>query len=434
MRDVDLVFLYEHAARELDVACAIVAGLRRENVSVRLLHWPTGFPQAVLQVRPKIVVLPFCYSEENYEALLAYWRSCTFFNMNWEQLLYFGNRKAKTPQGEFATRHVIHHVWSASYTEFLSATGIPGENIFLNGQPAYRLYLPPYREYYPSRMEMARRYGLDPQRRWIFFPENYNWAFYSEAMLAQFIRSGQSPEDVHVMQSFCEHSLATVLRWCAEAAREGFEIVLRPRLSTTMAEFESYVERVLSEVPERLRILQEESVREWILVSDVVVSSYSTSLIEASVAGKPVYMLEPIPIPDTLQVDWHGLLPHLKGERDFLRACRRGQRDTGARLAEWARKSLWGDGDAIRSLTEYLLALVREERTLPSVLSRQVATPGLRYVPPAWLWSAYRRSKQWYRYFRTGGIEPEYVKDALSVACLEQRIDEWTALLVGQRA
>ena len=124
MRTVDIVFLYEHAARELDVSCAMAAGLRQKGLTVEVVHWPTGFPKAVLRVKPKVVVLPFCYTEQSYDALLAYWRTSIFFNITWEQLFYLGNQKAKTPRGQFATQYVIHHAWSKYYESFLNENGI----------------------------------------------------------------------------------------------------------------------------------------------------------------------------------------------------------------------------------------------------------------------------------------------------------------------
>jgi hypothetical protein len=192
MRDVDIVYLYEHASRELDVACAVTARLRREHgASVEIMHWPQDFAAAVATIRPRLVVLPFCYSERSYTNLLHFWYKVIFFNLTWEQLLYPGNQKAKTPRGEFAVKHVVHHAWSDAYAELLRVQGISEDRILCNGQPAYKLYDEPYRRYFPAREQLARRYALDTEKRWVFFPENYNWAFYSDAMLTRFLADGQ---------------------------------------------------------------------------------------------------------------------------------------------------------------------------------------------------------------------------------------------------
>lgn len=423
MREIDIAFLYEHVARELDVACAITANLRRSGLSVEIIQWPTDFPKAVLQFRPRLVVLPFCYKENSYESMLAYWRNSIFFNMTWEQL------NANMPSGLFATQHVIYHAWSDIYKELLIEKQISSERIFLNGHPAYSLYDEPYRHYYPSRAELAERYGLDASRRWILFPESYSWAFYSEATLEQIVESGISWDDVIANREFCNQSLEIVLKWCAKVARDGVELILRPRPSTTQKEFEAFAKRVLSHIPERLHIIQEESVREWILASDIVVSSHSTSLIEAAVAKKDVYILEPIPIPTSLYDDWHDLLPHLKSEQEFTNMCFSELAKEYNQLSQWARQTLMGQGDSIRNLISFLESLARGHIATPPIPPREIATPTLNFIPPAWLWSLYRRLKQWLRYRTSGGIEPGYVKDVVSPHTIENIISRWDKLL-----
>ena len=263
MRRVDIAYLYEHASRELDVACAVTARLRNDyGLSVQILHWPQGFSEAVASLKPRLVTLPFCYSERSYVNLLHFWNESLFFNLTWEQLLYPGNQKAKTPRGEFALRHVVHHAWSEAYAGLLRDQGIPDEHIFCNGQPAYALYDEPYRRYFPSRAELAARYGLDERKRWIFFPENYNWAFYSDATLQRFLADGQSLEDITEMRDFCNRSLHEVLNWCRTAAmKQDVEIILRPRPSTTLERFRHEVEQSLPDLPAGLHMIQDESVR-----------------------------------------------------------------------------------------------------------------------------------------------------------------------------
>lgn len=432
MREVDVVYLYEHVARELDVACAVTARLRHAGVGVEIIHWPTGFPQAVTRIRPRLVVLPFCYTEDSYEALLAYWSESIFFNLTWEQLFYLGNQKAKTPRGEFALKHVIHHAWNEMYKSFLMNNGVEEKNIFLNGQPAYALYDEPYHAYFLSREELAQKYELDPARRWIFFPENYNWAFYSEAIIQQFIRGGQSPEDINIMRVYCERSLQDILQWFVSATQnEKVEIILRPRPSTTIDKFRAVVKNILPDIPAHFHIIQQESIREWILASAVILSSHSTSLIEGAVAGKPVFMVEPHPIPAALKVEWHELLGHLKTCEEICNVCAGRFAHEDTRLGDWARRTMMGRGDGIQSLARYIADMLSGKTDVPPPPSREVATPSLKWIPPAWLWSVYRRAKQNVRFSMSNGIEPEFVKDVVSREEVNDRIAKWSRLLAA---
>lgn len=431
MRKVDVVYLYEHAARELDVACAVAARLRKDySIYAEIIHWPTGFPQAVTHIRPGMVLLPFCYTERSYEALLAYWREARFFNLTWEQLFYAGNQKAKTPRGEFALNYVIHHAWSEFYADFLMQNGLAEQRIFLNGQPAYTLYESPYKAYFSSRTDLAERYRLDPSRRWILFPENYNWAFYSAATIKRFIESGQSPADVRAMQEYCERSLHQVVQWLADVANDDkFEVIIRPRPSTTLAEFRLAMEKILTKLPSHLHVIQQESVREWILASDLVFSSHSTSLIEAAVAGKPVFIVEPYRIPEPLKVEWQELLMHVRTRAQFLEVCCDNHQSKDDRLAKWARDTLMSRGDSIANLADFIASLLNGKIDLPPFPKPEIATPTLRWIPPAWIWSIYRQLKQEVRHPTTSGVELGFVKDAVKPKVIERNIQKWTHLL-----
>jgi len=427
MRDVDIVYLYEHAARELDVACAVTARLRKDyGLRVEIIHWPHGFADAVGRIRPRLVVLPFCYTERSYVNLLHFWYKVIFFNLTWEQLFYKGNEKAKTPHGDFAINHVVHHAWSTPYVDFLEDQGVPGDHILSNGQPAYTLYDEPYRNYFASRDTLARRYGLDSRKRWVFFPENYNWAFYSKNTLERFVADGQSPVDIQEMREFCNRSLAEVLQWCRASVVNGkIELILRPRPSTTSGEFSAVVDNILTEIPEGLHILQGESVREWILASDIVVSSHSTSLIEGSIAGKRAAILEPYPMLDLLKADWHAYVPRVKSKQEFLALCEDPTRSFREDpLENWARHSLMSKGDAIQNLSAYLDKLVRGEVVCPPYyLKRDFLTPAKRLLPIK-LWRLYRHYTE-----RNRQVSAGYIKDVLSATEMQNLMNRWERIL-----
>ncbi len=431
VREVDIVYLYEHAARELDVACAVAALLETNyGLSVEIVQWPVEFGRVVHTIRPnKIVILPYCYVEEDFSPLLAYWRGVHYVNLTWEQLLYPGNEKAKMPRGDFVIKDVVHHAWSKHYVESLKKNGVSNKHIFLNGQPAYSLYDEPYSSYFKSREELAKQYSLDISKKWIFFPENYNWAFYMKDRLDMFIRDGQTPDQVNTMKEFCDLSLDQVLHWFEKIVRavDGIEIIVRPRPSTTVDEFVSVLRGSLGKIPTGLHLIQGETVREWILASDVVFSSHSTSLIEASIAGKQAYMLEPYPVPEALQAVWHQLLLHIKKYDDFMDICKpnKSNKIIDERLASWARANLMSRGDSIRNLVDFLsdLAAIPVSKPESTVLGTRT------HYPHVWVWVIYRNLRRLYFYWRTKAVEPVFVKDMVSKLEISNRKRKWLQIL-----
>jgi surface carbohydrate biosynthesis protein len=358
MKQVDALWLVEHTAREMDVACAVKAIAERQydlNIAVRNIYYHAAENMAAFE--PSIVVYPFFYFLTGALATEDYvkrWPNAVHFNLAWEEIHYKAHLKIKAPADDFTKKKVLHHAWGPFYKDYLMGYGVPEENIFLNGQPAYQLYLPPYVHYYRSRDWLAKTYNLDPKSRWVFVPENYRWAFIGNK-IELFSKLGGDREEILSLRDFSLKSLKVLLQWCnSTAENEDVTIIFRPRPATNSKIMDDFVAEQIGAVCPNLRFIKEESVREWILASDVVISSYSTSLIESAIAGKPTYMVEPYPIPDGLQYDWYRFTPHLYDLKDFQRACLQGNPEDSDPLRVWAETEMLARGDPIRGLADYL--------------------------------------------------------------------------------
>jgi surface carbohydrate biosynthesis protein len=432
---VDVVCLYEKAARELDVACVLKAMLEDKGWSVDVIQQNMGAYDAIRRPTPKLVLLPFCYQNRSNNLYLVAWREAAFFNLTWEQIYYPGNAVAKTPRGDFPLHHVVHHAWSEPYARLLESAGIPREHIFLNGSLPLALYADPYRAYFRTRTDLAEAYGLDEGRRWIFFPENYNWAFYDDGMLEQMVLDGQRPADVRLMRDSSNRSFESAVRWAAELVTGAdVELVLRPRPSTNAAEFERRVREVLGSRPERLRVTQAGSAREWVLASDAVISSYSTTLIEAAVAGKPVFMLEPEPFPQVLQQDWYSLLDHVRSADEARTIPDR--QESGAALGLWARESMLSATDPIERLVERLDGILSGRIAPPPSATRaSVTIRRSHFIPTSILYEATKWKRRFFarlpspfRTYHSRDVS-EYRPDAAAQVEIPNRVKRWRQVL-----
>lgn len=282
-------------------------------------------------------------------------RAASFFNLSWEQLYYGAYVQFKAPRDPFAKEQVIHHAWGDFFKQYLVNFGVPEHRVRVNGNPAYGLFEEPYRRRFKGREELAGAAGLDPRKRWVFFPKNYRWAFYGENDLEGMIARGMPRDDAYGMQTFCADSLVQTLLWLIAAARDGSaEIILRPRPTSDVETFDSIL-RMLTpnrRVPRGLHVIKTGSVREWLMASDVACSSYSTTMIEAAVAGKPAYFLEPLAIPTPLQAPWHARVPRIHTQSQFVKTAVTRTPDPSAiaALGQWARSEMLGHGDPIAGL------------------------------------------------------------------------------------
>ena len=380
-----------NVARELDVACAVKHYLEAYYGNSMVIRPYNSWDQQTIadtrnEFHPKVVVFPYGYGAED-SAVRDYmpeWSQAILVSASWEQLFHKAVTKAKGPRDEFSRKHILHHAWGRFYKDFLMQAGVPGDHVSVNGHPAYKLYEEPYKRLYPSRHELAEMYGLDPERKWLFFPENYGWLFYDSAMVEAMIRFSGDPEMPLSLHDFCRKSLEAVLH-CLEsvASLDSAEVILRPRPFTSRSDFMLFARRVLKRVPERLHVTKELSVRERILASDVVMSSYSTSLIEASLAGKPVFVTAPIPFPEYLQADWHANIPRVTTQEEFISAFRGNADNGGGRaLAAWARDTLLRPRDPIFSLAGYLHRLTLPGAVGPPAVPAEMIRSATELRPP----------------------------------------------------
>jgi hypothetical protein len=443
VKRVDVVICFEGLARELDVCCAVAALAERHlGLSVEIFQWPRGVPDALRTLRPRLVLMPHSYQVQSsiYEGFLYEWRDAIFANLAWEQITYPGSRGAKLPRDEFSQKYVLHHAWSREWFDLLTGCGVPAEHIFLNGNPGHMLYRPPYFDHFKGRDELAGRHGLDPDKRWLFFPENYNWAFYTDVELYEMlVKTGTKEDDARMMREYCQKALREALRWCAAEAADGrTEVILRPRPAVTVEAFREVLSEVVPNAPRELRCLKDGTIREWIKASDVVVSSYSTSLIDAAVVGRPVYMLEPLPLPEIMKADWYRLVPRITDRAGLEAAVVDGPpSDAGAALRAWAVDAMGSRGDALWGLARWTGDLLagRAARPPGPVPRSCVAYRG-RVPAPAWAIYAYRKWR--YRRWRhdpasTDHFQARFSLDFIPPEELRERRAAWARTLRDYR-
>lgn len=151
-----------------------------------------------------------------------------------------------------------------------------------------------------------------------------------------------------------------LLTWCAQVARTPrLELIFRPRPIVAEEQMKTFAAAVPGIADSNIRFIKRHSVRDWILASDVVVSSYSTSLIEAALAGKPGFMVAPITLPPALACDWHKYALSVTSLDDFTSACRE-LTEPSAALAAWARNEMLSRGDPIQGLAARIADLARQ--------------------------------------------------------------------------
>ena len=370
-RETDILLYVEHVTRELDVACALKHVLRaRHGIQVEIESYIYDLPKSFERWSPRVVALPFTYAGATLPELrqvISAFPSASFVDMAYEQLYHRLNESFRVPQDDFPKRHVLHLAWGLFFSDFLTRNGVPREHVEVNGNLVYPLYRDPYRAFYPDRQTIADEYGLDAAKRWIFIPENYKAAFLPDSKFDAYVKQGADRDNINEYQAYDKESARQAIGWWHRAAAlPDVEIIVRPRPATQCRHFYDVCRNLIGDFPSSFHVLKERSVREWILVSDAVVSSISTSLIEAAVAGKPAFMMTPLGMPDYLRMEWFDHIATLETEDAFMAVASGATRDDSSALRSWAEKTMMSRGDAIGNAASLLADVVRGERVVPS--------------------------------------------------------------------
>jgi hypothetical protein len=244
---------------------------------------------------------------------------------------------------------------------------VEDRNIFLTGNPVMQLYSSPYRHYLKARRELGRLYALDNQKKWVLFSESYQFAMFSDEHINNLIEhQNAAPDLVGAAAEYGRRSLRQLLTWVNSSIRDDVIFILRPRPSATEGAMADVLRQCVSHPHPNLRIIQAETARDWILGADHVMSSHSTTLIEAALAGKPIHRFSPEPSPSAIALPWHELVPLLEDQTAFARAlAEAGPAATGEPLAHWARDELLFAGDPLDAIAGCIARLHDAEHDGP---------------------------------------------------------------------
>ena len=432
MTPPDVLYCIEHDVRELDIACAVRAIARaRYGVDVRLHFLANELDAAVQQGQPKLVVVPSCTSRAfAHQEIFQRLSGAAILNAACEQLFSPGNRHYRLPRDQFARRHVLHVAAGEFFQNWLLESGVEASHILLTGSPTFQLYLPPYSRYYESnRAETASSYGLDASLPWILMPENFGAAFFKPSHVRKRIRGGYHRRQLAEYVDYSTRSFREIAKWCSAAAATGaVEVIVRPRPAMSRDVFaRAFVDASGEHQSEHLHFIKEGSVREWIFASQITMSSYSTTLLEAAVAGRPAYLLSPFPVPESASSSWHDYAPRIQSRAELLEVVRQAETvNCPSQLREWAQANLLGHGDAIENMARIIGDICRGQLAAPRPYRRPAlaAAVGQAYEG---LKLAERAVRRRLRPSNTANFV--YEGSRVDQQGIDQRTDHWTKLL-----
>jgi surface carbohydrate biosynthesis protein len=435
MKNIDVLFLVEHIDRELDAVTCITEKLQSKfGIVSDVRNYYQDFSYALRRYNPNVVVFPFFYGADHIfpTAYVERWPNACFVNMAWEQILAKLDVPMMVPRDEVAKNKINHLCWTNQHHDLLRDHGVATDHLHLTGNPVMKFYENPYKNYFDTRDRLAHRYGLDSKRKWVLFPENYAAAFYSDSQL-QHLTSNENADLEYLTEAraYCDRSLKLFFAWTKDLDRENDPIlILRPRPAITLDQMVDFMRRTIGTPGKNLRIIKAGTAREWILAADHVISSYSTTLIEAALAGKMIHMFEPEPLVEGLESEWHRFVPSLTECDTYLSAVRQTKIvKTGAAVAEWARARVFPVGDPLDAIAQVISCLHRAvaPKAGLSIPDHHRLRAGQILVERIRKFSQRRPVLR--RFTRGYGVTPYRVADVFGADDIAARVWRWQAAL-----
>jgi len=316
--EIDVLFLKEHDDRE-DQALEELCKLLSTKYQMSCVIISITFHAYLFDLyKPKLVVLPYLINKNDWP--IAYFikkfgTDIQYLSLNWEQLLSKSNMIYKTPKDSFVKKQAYHVAWSENFKQFLVDAGTLEENITVTGNIGVTL-LQNYCNTYIGTIKktLSKQYGLDEEKEWIFLPMNYGWAFSSDNIIQAKIKKGYPEKIAWEYKKYSYDCLNEFISFVLELNKDNsVEIIIRPHPSISI---ENYT-RLLKKSRKGILVTKDYTIREWIAASNVVGSSWSTSVWDAYNIGKKCFLFTPIPRPEWLDVWWNNEINNLSSASEL---------------------------------------------------------------------------------------------------------------------
>lgn len=303
MREIDFLMIYEHKVRELENLCLLKYELEKRGHSVEIIHIEDS--EALNAAKPvvhaKVVILMACYRNETLEwHTKDYVKFDKVIDMQWENIVYPKDENAPNVFKNYSGigKEVVRVSWGeANKRRLLDAAHMDERNVKLIGHVGMDFLRDELRGYYLSKEELFGEYDIPMDKKILLFAS----PFYADNLSEEYIQDmcNRFGEDWRTYYAFMMKSEQTILEWmeCLCKKREDIFVIYRPH--------PGHIGKKMSSVEKKcdnFKIISDKSIKQWILVSDIVYTGNSSTIVEAFFAKKMCYLLFPYEVTEGFEL------------------------------------------------------------------------------------------------------------------------------------
>ena len=318
MEKYDVLLTYETKNREIENLCLVKRELERRGYSVGLKMQYSTYFETPDPIDAKIIVIPAYYRPRaKFYASSHLNTTKKIFDLRWEQV--FNNQQEENPHTLSSIkewgRDAVHIAWGKRpYERMINEWGVPEQNVKLTGHMTLDFLRGKLRNYFDDKKTVFEKYGLPMDKRVNLFISSLSFV----TMHSHVVVNSASNGNVDTMMKLVEVAKATqkeILDWFERILEENPDdiIIYRPHPEEKSSE----LLKKLSEKQSRFYVISEESVKQWILISDKIYSWISTSTAEVYAAGKGCSILRPVEVPHENDMRLYSGAASLTNYEDF---------------------------------------------------------------------------------------------------------------------
>ena len=297
MKRYDVLLTYEIKNREIENICLLKYELERRGYSVGICMQYNTFFEVPEPIEAEVVVIPGYYRPRAIFYTSSHLvKTKKIVNLRWEQV---ATNEEENDIGTLCSikkwgYDAVHIAWGIHAVEkMVKEWGVPPKNVKLTGHIGLDFLRGNLCNYFENKESILKKYNVPINKRINLFISSLVFGTYP----AYVIKNSTVNKDPNFNNKRVQESVETqktLLSWFEKVLEEYKEdvIIYRPHPE----EKNNTILKNLAAKQPRFFVISEESVKQWILVSDKIYTWLSTSVAEVYSAGKGCSILRPIEV------------------------------------------------------------------------------------------------------------------------------------------
>ncbi len=291
-----ILIVYERKNRELE--SAVLLKLKFESLGhecvIAQFYESDKFNISKKSVFDVIFVPHLYCSKEVYRTLARFGNTKEIINLQYEQVLSkkWEDLGHHTPTD--LAMNYKHICWGRATQTRLLNSGIKSDNCVLTGALHMDLLDSSIEASRQAKSNLSFKFNLSPDKKWKLFLSSFTYADISEASLKQNEKVANT--DLSSFKDIHTQSRDELLLWFDAVLKKDRSSYLIYRPHPDEADLGKLKD--LQTKYENFKVINYGGAKDWIQASELILSWYSTTVVESHFLKKPYVILRPIPLPD----------------------------------------------------------------------------------------------------------------------------------------